>query len=173
VKAGDERNCGSELVDTLCRLEGLHTDLAAVIDRKIECMRECDVAGMNECTASERELIGRIGEGEAHRRMLTDRLARACSLPLQKARGMNADQWAERLPPPDRANLLAVAGRLRSLTTRIARRNHVAGTLGARMLQHMDDVLSAMTAPTTGSGAYSSGGRTVGVASRQLFETVG
>ena len=173
MKAGDDREFSGELVATLTRLEELHTELATVIDRKIDCMRECDVAGMNECTASERELVGKIGEGEGQRRTLTDRLARSWGLPPQKVRRMAADQLAGQLPPPQRADLLTATSRLRSLTTRIARRNRVAGTLGTRMLQHMDAILSAMTAPQERSGAYSSAGRTVGTAGRQLFETVG
>lgn len=173
MKAEGDKDHSGELVEMLTRLEELHTELAAVIERKIKCMRECDVAGMSECTANERELVGKIGEGEGSRRLLTDRLARACGLSAQKARRLTAAQLAERLPAAQGSDLLAAAGRLRSLTTRIVRRNHVAGRFGGNMLRHMDVILSAMTAPRERSGAYSSAGRTVGATPRQLFETVG
>ena len=173
MKAEGDKDYGGELVEMLTRLEELHTELAVVIERKIECMRQCDVAGMNECTANERELVGKIGEREGRRRVLTDRLARACGLSARKARRLSAAQLAERLPAGQRSDLLAVTGRLRSLTTGIARRNQVAGRLGGNMLRHMDGILSAMTAPRERSGAYSSAGRTVGATPRQLFETVG
>ena len=162
-----------QLVEVLGRLEGLHGDLAAVVDRKIECMRECDVAGMNECTASERELVGRIGEAEGRRRLLAERLAKSLGLSARQARRMSAAELAEKLPPAPGEQFLAITDRLRSLTARIARRNHVAGSLGGRMLKHMDAVLSAMTAPKETAGAYSPAGKSVATTPRQLFEAVG
>ncbi len=173
MKVKDETDYAGELVATLIRLEELHTELEAVIEKKISCMKTCDVPGMNECTAGERELVGQINNAEGHRLLLTDRVARSCGLSVQKVRRMNADELAKQVQPAKRADLLTVSNRLRSLTTRIARRNHVAGTLSTRMLGHMDSVLTAMTAPKEGSGAYTPAGRTAGSASRQLFETVG
>lgn len=162
-----------ELVMVLNRLEKLHARLAEAIDGKIDRMRVCDVAGINECMGREHELVGQVGEKEGLRRVLTDRIGRAFGMSPQKARRLTATQLAQKLPAPQAERLLESAGRLQELTRRIARRNRVAGRLSGQMLEHLDTVLSAVTAPSDRHGAYSSGGRSAGSAPRRLFEAVG
>ncbi len=173
MKPEQSIDAAGELVQALVGLEGLHTELAGVIDRKIDCMKQCDLPGMNATAAREHELVGQIGEAEGRRRMLTDRLARTLGLPPLQARRMTVDQVAAKLAEDRRADLRATAARLRSLTTHIARRNHVAGTLGSRVLRHLDAVFAAMTTPRERAGVYSSVGRKETGAQQQLFEAVG
>jgi hypothetical protein len=173
VKPGADRDYGRELLDALTSLETSHERLAGVVDRKIECMRNCDVAGMNQCTTDEQELVRRIAEHEGRRRGLTDRLVRSYGMAPAKGRRMTAAQLADKLPPQARSDMQAVTERLRSLTTRAARRNRVAGMIGGDMLRHMGAILSAMTGGQQQYGAYTPTGRTVGADPQRLFEAVG
>lgn len=157
----------------LGRLQGLHAELAEAIDRKIDRMRACDVAGINECLGREQELVGQVGEKEGLRRVLTDRVGRSFGMSPQKARRLTATQLARKLPSSQGQRLLENAGRLQEFTRRIARRNRVAGRLSSEMLEHLDTVLLAVAAPSERHGAYSSGGRSVVSAPKRLFETVG
>ena len=169
----DVGRCSQELIAVLARLEGLHTQLAELIDAKIERMGRCDVAGMSECRSSEQALIGRIGEQEGLRRSLTDRIGRGYGMSPQRARRLTASQLAEKLASSQGEELLRLAGRVQALATRIVRRNRVAGQLGSGILAHMETILSAMTGPGEQSGAYCPHGQVLGPAPRRLFETVG
>ncbi len=173
MKPQKPEDFGAGLVMTLTRLEELHGELAVQVDRKIERMREADTEGINECVACEQDLMRRIGEQEGLRRLLTDRLGRSYGMSPQKARRLTVAELAERLSPPHRANLIAVAQRLKKLATRVERRNRVAGALGATMVKHLGCVLSTLTASPPRAGAYSPGGGKVGAAPQRLFETVG
>ena len=163
------------LITVLGRLEGLHGQLAQLIDQKIDRMKRADVEGINACTSREHELVGKIGEQESLRRLLTERLTRAYGMSPRKARtavGGTVTQLAEKLASPQREQLLDVAGRLSGLANRIARRNRVAGMLGTEMLRHLSGVLCS----AAGGGrdvAYSPRGCAEGGAARRLFETVG
>jgi len=173
VKEDRDTDYCDELIMVLDRLEKLHGELAEVIDRKIDRMRVCDVPGMNECLGREQDLVAQVGEKEGLRRVLTDRVGRSFGMSPQKARRLTATQMAERLPAPHGRRLRASAGRLQELARRIERRNRVAGRLSTDVLEHLDTVLSAVTAPPDRSSAYSFAGRSVATAPRRLFEAVG
>ncbi|MHC4234899.1 MAG: flagellar export chaperone FlgN [Planctomycetota bacterium] len=162
-----------DLIVVLANLERLHAQLAELIDVKIERMRRCDVAGMNECVSGEQELVGKIGEQEGLRRMLTDRMGRGYGMSPQKARRLTACQLAEVIPPPQRDELRDLATRLEALMTRIVRRNRIASQLSGGILAHMDAILSAMISPQVQAGAYSKRGSAVDATPQRLFETVG
>ena len=173
MKSHDNVGYCDELITVLGRIESLHAELVEAIDRKIDRMRACDVPGMNESTSRERELVGRIGEQEGLRRVLTDRIGRSFGMSPPKARGLTATQLARKLPEPQATRLLACAGRLQELTRTIARRNRVAGRLSGDLLRHLDAVLSAVVATDERQVAYSAGGQSVASVPRRLFETVG
>lgn len=167
------RELGQALTQALLGLERLHGELVEVIDDKIEHMRRANVAGMNECVDRERRLVRTIGQQEGQRRVAVERLGRAFGMASRKARTLTASQLAQRLPEDSGRQLLSVAGRLKTLTDRATRRNHVAGSLGRGMLAHMDGIVSAMTAPKRQGEAYSDRGRSVAHSPQRLFETVG
>ncbi|MCP4247621.1 MAG: flagellar protein FlgN [bacterium] len=173
MKPVESRDYSRDLIRVLTELETLHQSLAELIDRKIDRMRSGDVTEINACTAREQELVGRIGEQEGLRRVLTDRIARSFGMSPQKARRMTASQLAERMAQPWASELLAVAERLQRLTTRIENRNRMAGRLSGAILEHMDAVLSAMTAPRPATGAYGRQGVRLSAGPTRLFETVG
>lgn len=167
------RELGQALIDALLGLETLHQDLVEVIDAKIEHMRQANVVGMNTCVAQERDLVRRIGEQEGRRRVTVERLGRAFGMASSQAKRLTATQLAQRMPE-DRGDLLmSVASRLKVLTDKATRRNHVAGALGRGVLNHMDGILSSMTTAQQSAGAYSAGGRSVAQSPQRLFETVG
>ena len=171
-KHGDADYC-NELIMVLDRIESLHGELAQVIDRKIERMRVCDVAGINECTGDEQRIVEQIVEQESLRRVVTDRIGRAFGMSPQKTRRLTAKQLAGKLPVPQGGRLLASAARLQDLTRGIARRNRLAGRLSGDLLRHLDTVLSAVVTPEGRREAYSAGGSSVASAPKRLFETVG
>ena len=167
------RELSQALIDALLGLEAIHTDLIEMIDAKIEHMRQANVVGMNACVARERDLVRSIGEQEGRRRVTVERLGRAFGMASSQAKRLTASQLAQRMPEDRGCLLMAVADRLKQLTDKATRRNHVAGTLGRGVLKHMDGILSAMTAPQQSGGAYSAGGRSVAQSPQRLFETVG
>ena len=173
MKPVESRDFSRDLIRVLSGLEALHQGLAELIDQKIDRMRAGNVAEINACTTREQELVGRIGEQEGLRRVLTDRIARSFGMSPQKARRMTASQLAERMAQPWASELLALAGRLQRLTARIENRNRMAGRLSGAILEHMDVVLSAMTAPGPASGAYGRRGACLPAGPTRLFETVG
>lgn len=162
-----------ELIEALIGLDRLHGKLVEVIDAKIDYMRQADLAGMNACVAQERDLVRSIGEQEGRRRVTVERLGRAFGMASSQAKRLTASQLAQRMPEDRGRSLMAVADRLKKLTDKATRRNHVAGALGRGVLKHMDGILSVMTAPQQSGGEYSAGGRSVAQSPQRLFETVG
>ncbi len=170
--ARTDRDWSRMLLESLVELEEVYGRLLDVIEEKIACMRGGEVDGMNACVGKERDAVRLIGEIEGRRRMATSRLVRGFGVSPTRARRMKSAELAEKMPARLRGEWMEVTARLKSLTTRVTRRNQVAGSLGKRMLEHMDVVLSAMTT-VPGGGSYSPAGGTVAGGSQRLFETVG
>jgi len=167
-----ERDWNRFLLDSLADLEEVYDRLAGIIEEKITCMRDGNVNGMNACVAKEQDTVRLIGEIEGRRRMAICRIVRGFGISAARARKMTSAELAEKMPPHLRGELTGISGRLKALTTRVARRNQVAGSLGKRMLEHMEVVLSAMTM-VPGGNSYSPAGGAVASGSQRLFETVG
>lgn len=164
---------GAELLTNMRQLVDRHERLAELIEAKIRSMRSCDTAGMNALAAEERALVRGIGELESRRRVLTDRIVRSYGISSARGRRLTVQQLSEKLSAEHRPGVLQAAERLRELTSRIARRNRLAGEIGRHMLKHMDRMLTAMTAARHSGCAYSPAGRAGGSAPQRLFETVG
>jgi hypothetical protein len=163
----------NDLLKVLDDLDASHAELCETVDRKINCMRSCDSAGLMQCVEAEQRTVEKIGTQEKQRRLLTSRILRGFGIGPDRVNRISAAELSEKLPPAVRRTFTDRAERLRRTISRTASRNRVANRLSGAMVAHFDTLLEAMATPAEQRGAYSSQGRRVRSAPVTLFEAVG
>lgn len=161
------------LIALLGRLEGLHHELRDALNRKLESMRGARLDDLHGCVQRERALTTRIGEQDGLRKQLMVQLGRGFGLSTDVARRLSARRLAERLAEPDRSRLNKVAARLKVAVEGVRKMNDLIGRVSARVLEHLDELFSSITAPEPDQVGYTQEGRAFQRGRSELFEAIG
>lgn len=162
-----------ELVRLLGIQKELHAELTGVVQEKMKAMRRADVATMRRLGEREHALIVRIEEREGLRRQLMDRLGEGAGLPKPSGRAMTISQLSARLPQSERGVLLAAAGELRAIASRLIKVNRVAGQAAEKLVGHLHWVFASACSQRSQSAGYAGDGAVVPESTTRLFEAVG
>ncbi len=162
-----------DLVTLLNGLYGLHEQLLALVRSKIDAMRRADIPAMQDLSEQEQALAKRVEQREGLRRQLMDKVGHQCGLPLRAGRALSVSQLASRLGDPERTALQESARQLRTIVTKVAQANRVAGAISREVLTHLQWVFASVRPANDRPLAYSGSGEPVAATDARIFETVG
>lgn len=162
-----------DLVTLLDGLHRSHEQLLALVRSKINAMRLADVSAMRDLAEQEQTLAKRVEQREGLRRQLMDKIGEQCGLSSQASRALSVSQIASRLCDPDRTALQQAAQKLRSIVTKLAQANRVAGAISREVLTHLEWVFASVRPAGGRALAYSGSGAPVAANDTRIFETVG
>ena len=172
AKDAPRRRVESLLV-LLERLEGLHVELRAVLDDKLESMRKSDMQALRDCVERESVLTARINEQEGLRKQLMERIGRGYGIAPKTARTLPARRLAERLGEPHRGRINAVTERLKAAVVEVSKINALVGRVSSQVLTYLGEMFTEVRGTEASPGIYSKSGRTVAARPVELFEAVG
>lgn len=170
-KANEKRI--NELLELLNALEGLHRQLSAHARAKIVAMKTNDLPAVHELTEKERQLVARITERDGLRRQLMDAIGKEAGWPPHEGRTLSASQLALRCAGPQRSALLDIAAKLRERFASVARTTRIAGAIASGILEHLNEVFSAVRRNESCWVGYSGKGAAVAGLRASAFEAIG
>lgn len=145
-------------IDDLCKLmaalEGLHGELAVLVERKIEAMRRADVEGLTELGAREVALTQRLREQDGARRQVLERIGKELGQNAARSRTLTVSQLTTHLDEPQCGLLMDAARKLRAAVFKSARVNRLAGVIARDVLEHMRWVFASVRPKGQSSGEY-------------------
>jgi hypothetical protein len=115
----------------------------------------------------------RIRERDGLRCQLMDGVGEQLGLPPRTARSTRLSQLALRMPDSDRTVVMNAAGRLRSVVTRVAQANRIAGAASRELLNHLHWVFAAVKPRDGQPSAYSGAGAMVAASGTYFVDAVG
>ena len=161
-----------ELVRSFDALRGLHEQLFAVLEAKIEAMRTANVPVLQTVNQDEHAILVGLREKESQRASLMQALARECGMSAKAARSATVSQITPLLPDVERELLLNAASRLQLIVARTAQANRIAATIARQVTHHMKFVFSALRPACTGPVGYTLRGESF-VANPAIMDVVG
>ncbi|OQA00876.1 MAG: FlgN protein [Planctomycetes bacterium ADurb.Bin412] len=146
-------------------------DLAAVLDQKLEAMKQYDITRLEALTQTEQRLLEGIRLHAVKRNTAVHQALREL-LPKQKSRRLSARELAQALSEPLRSRLLVLTGMLREAAEKVQRLNRINAQVTRKMLGHLDHIFRVIT--TTGSdiGLYSRVGKKTSGEQKRLVDAI-
>lgn len=161
-----------ELVRNFEALRGLHAQLFAVLEAKIEAMRTANVPALQAANQDEHAILPGLREKESQRASLMQALARDLGMSATAVRTAAVSQIAPLLPAVERELLLNAASRLQEVVGRTAQANRIAATIARQVTNHMKFVFSALRPARTAPVGYTLRGESF-VANPAIVDIVG
>jgi|CXWL01.1.fsa_nt_gi hypothetical protein len=161
-----------ELVRSFDALRGMHEQLFAVLEGKIEAMRTANVPALQNASQDEYALLQSLREKENRRASLMQALARECGMSAKAARTATVSQITPLMPDIERELLLNAASRLQWIVARTAQANRIAATIARQVTHHMKFVFSAIRPARTAPVGYTLRGESF-VANPAIMDVVG
>lgn len=170
----------AKLLDVLRAHEALHRDLLAVVQSKIDAMRNSQIEEMQRLGLREQTLVALIQQREAQRRSLLDEIGKDLGYTSNRIQSLSMSQLAPRLDQssqPDeghRAALSDATERLRSVMSQLARANRIAGAVSRGILNHLKWVFASVKLSREEANGYcGNGAHSVSRAATRIFDAVG
>lgn len=175
--SNDAKNAPQRRVESLLvlleRLEGLHLELRAVLDDKLESMRKSDMETLQDCVERESVLTTRISEQEGLRKQLMERICRGYGIASQTARRLPARRLADRLDEPQRGKINAMADRLKAAVMEVSKLNALIGRVSSQILKYLGEIFTEVRGAEASPVVYSKYGQTAAARPVEIFEAVG
>lgn len=161
------------LVRLLTQMVQLHGELATLMSGKLDAMKRAESDRVASITAREQMLVERVSEREGLRRQITREIVEGLGLDPAEHEQIRMTELAEHLPEPRRSQLLVASAGLREKLEAIERMRVTTTLVTQEILQHMEEVLSVITAGVVAADVYSRSGHRQQPGSANVFEAVG
>jgi len=162
-----------DLLRLLDAFTTLNEQLFALIDSKIDAMKQADLHAMRDCGEREQEMVQRLQEREGFRRQLMDAIGGELGLSSRAARAMCITELGSRLSEPQRTALMDAADRLRKAIFKVMQANRLAGVISREILHHLKWVFAAVRPRDEKPAGYAGNGDLVPSCGTPMYETVG
>ena len=162
-----------DLVRLLSELTELHGELAMHMRNKLDAIKAAETDRITSITAREMVLTERAMEREGLRRQIARQILIGLGLSKSMSEPVKLSDLAERLPEPRRSQVLVAAAGLRTRLQEIEQMRVTTTLITQEMLNHIGEVISAMTSGGPSNDVYGRTGQHHGPAGAHVFEAVG
>ena len=148
-----------------------HTELAAVLENKLDAMQHYDLSRLEALALQEQRLVAAI-TGNEKQRQVAIRRATLEHLPLLKDRVAAASELAQVLDDERREKLLLLVALLREITEKVKRLNRINAMATRKILGHVDYMFQVLAQSGRDIGLYGRGGKKTMLEQNRLIDAV-
>jgi len=135
-----------------------HSDLAAVLENKLDAMRHYDISRLESLTTNEQRITEVISLN-GKKRYDVVRQASVEFFPNRGGRVATAKELADVLDEPSRGRLLALAAMLHEVTERVRRLNRINSVATQKIMGHFDHIFRIIAQSGRDIGLYGRAGK--------------
>ncbi|MBN1763975.1 MAG: flagellar protein FlgN [Sedimentisphaerales bacterium] len=135
-----------------------HSDLAVVLENKLDAMRHFDLSRLEALTGNEQRLAQAIALNEKKRRDAV-RAATMAVWPQRRGQTATASELAQALAEPQRSRLMSLTSMLREVMERVGRLNRINAIATHKIMGHFDHIFQIIAQSGRDIGLYGKSGK--------------
>ena len=147
-------------------------DLSAVLNHKLDAMRNYDISKLESLSQSEQRLLDGIGINEIKRVEAARRVGMNLS-PGKLGESLTVSKLAEAAGEPTRTKLVSLAAMLRDVAENVSRLNRINAIASEKVLGHFDQIFQIIAQSGRDIGLYGRYGKKSFLEQNRLVDAVG